>query len=125
VAFPPEPLSPEQRGKVTINCCGAGKNKDAIDGFFSTGIGGPSIYSKPPHPNAAKVFINWLLTREGQVAWVKDNEDQTCSARRDMQAVCGRPQKLEEGKAYMTTHRKSNVHWRVEAQNVIRQVLGR
>lgn len=24
--------------------------------------------SQPPHPNAAKVFVNWLLSREGQIA---------------------------------------------------------
>ena len=24
--------------------------------------------SQPPHPNAARVFVNWLLSREGQTA---------------------------------------------------------
>jgi len=34
------------------------------------GIGGGSLayMNKGPHPNAAKVFINWLLSREGQSA---------------------------------------------------------
>lgn len=27
------------------------------------------IMDKPPHPNAARVFINWFLTREGQTLW--------------------------------------------------------
>jgi iron(III) transport system substrate-binding protein len=27
------------------------------------------IYNKAPHPNAAVVFIHWLLGREGQIAW--------------------------------------------------------
>ena len=27
--------------------------------------------NKPPHPNAAKVFMNWVLSKEGQSAWVK------------------------------------------------------
>ena len=26
----------------------------------------PAVFKNPPHPNATKVFINWLLSREGQ-----------------------------------------------------------
>jgi ABC-type Fe3+ transport system substrate-binding protein len=38
-------------------------------------IGGAySLMDKPPHPNAAKVLINWLLSREGQIALQKDAE---------------------------------------------------
>jgi ABC-type Fe3+ transport system substrate-binding protein len=39
-------------------------------GTVLTSSGGAvSILNNAPHPNAAKVFINWLLTREGQVAY--------------------------------------------------------
>jgi ABC-type Fe3+ transport system substrate-binding protein len=27
------------------------------------------MLDRAPHPNAAKVFVNWLLTREGQQLW--------------------------------------------------------
>ena len=27
------------------------------------------LFNKAPHPNAARVFINWFLTKEGQKAW--------------------------------------------------------
>src|SRR3954468_747372 len=30
------------------------------------GVGGIQMPSRPPHPNAAKLFINWLLTRDVQ-----------------------------------------------------------
>jgi len=30
-----------------------------------------SLINKAPHPNAARVFINWLLSREGQMAYQK------------------------------------------------------
>jgi len=30
--------------------------------------GGISVLNKAPHPNAAKVFVNWFLSREGQMA---------------------------------------------------------
>jgi len=36
------------------------------------GGGGSSVIvliNRAPHPNAAKVFINWYLSREGQVTW--------------------------------------------------------
>ena len=28
-----------------------------------------SLANRPPHPNTAKLFINWLLSREGQIAY--------------------------------------------------------
>jgi iron(III) transport system substrate-binding protein len=28
--------------------------------------GGTALYSRAPHPNAAKVYLNWLLSKEGQ-----------------------------------------------------------
>ena len=27
------------------------------------------LLNKPPHPNAAKMFLNWLLSKEGQILW--------------------------------------------------------
>ena len=32
-----------------------------------------SFLNQAPHPNAAKVVINWLLSREGQMAWLEYN----------------------------------------------------
>lgn len=38
------------------------------EGFAITSYGGAVSYvNKAPHPNAAKVFINWLFSREGQI----------------------------------------------------------
>jgi iron(III) transport system substrate-binding protein len=36
---------------------------------LSAGFGHLGIVDRAPHPNAAKVFVNWLLTREGQQLW--------------------------------------------------------
>ena len=30
------------------------------------------LLNRAPHPNAAKLFINWLLSREAQAAWAKE-----------------------------------------------------
>jgi iron(III) transport system substrate-binding protein len=35
------------------------------------------LVNRAPHPNAAKVFINWLLTRDAQVVWAKEVETNT------------------------------------------------
>ncbi len=39
--------------------------------LLETTTGGLAMPARPAHPNASKLFINWLLTREGQTAWVK------------------------------------------------------
>jgi iron(III) transport system substrate-binding protein len=35
----------------------------------SVGGGTVNLADSPPHPSAARVFVNWLLSREGQMAW--------------------------------------------------------
>jgi iron(III) transport system substrate-binding protein len=42
-------------------------------GYLTAGAGGLSLISKAPHPNAAKLYINWLLSKEGQSVLVKSN----------------------------------------------------
>jgi len=34
--------------------------------YVSVGYGHVTILKNPPHPNATKVFVNWLLSRDGQ-----------------------------------------------------------
>jgi ABC-type Fe3+ transport system substrate-binding protein len=33
-----------------------------------------ALLNRAPHPNAAKLFLNWVLSREGQIAWQKYSE---------------------------------------------------
>jgi ABC-type Fe3+ transport system substrate-binding protein len=35
-------------------------------GYYSPGYNNVAIVKDAPHPNAAKLFINWIFTREGQ-----------------------------------------------------------
>jgi len=45
---------------------------DQIKEGASVGGGGSSVIvliNRAPHPNAAKVFINWYLSRQGQMVW--------------------------------------------------------
>jgi len=53
---------------------------------FSSGGGSISLPNQAPHPNAAKVFINWFLSRRGQIALQKlgDVDDPPNSRRIDI-----------------------------------------
>ncbi len=39
--------------------------------YLTPGFGSLMFLNKSPHPNAGKVFINWLLTKEGQTVFSK------------------------------------------------------
>ena len=47
-----KPLAPDEPGGVVAD----------------DGTGSVALFNRAPHPNAAKVLINWLLSQEGQVA---------------------------------------------------------
>jgi len=49
-------------------------NKWKEGSSFSAGGGSMSYMNQAPHPNAAKVFINWFLSRKGQTALQRSND---------------------------------------------------
>jgi len=70
---------------------------------FSVSGGTISMPSQAPHPNAAKVFINWYLSRKGQIALQKlaDPDEPPNSARTDIPKDDVLAQhKLIEGRKY-------------------------
>jgi len=59
---------------------------------------------KSPHPNAAKVFVNWLLSRDGQFAVQKDGGGVNDSLRIDIPKNDLKPMaRRKEGAQYMVT----------------------
>jgi ABC-type Fe3+ transport system substrate-binding protein len=38
------------------------------------GAGAVTVVNQPAHPNAAKVYLNWFLSREGQMAYQRITE---------------------------------------------------
>jgi len=38
---------------------------------FSPGWGSVGMFTKAPHPHAARLYLNWLLSQKGQAAWVQ------------------------------------------------------
>ncbi|SRR5579883_454691 len=49
---------------------------------LSAGFGHLGLLDRAPHPNAAKVFVNWLLSREGQQLW--EDAQRQVSVRNDL-----------------------------------------
>jgi len=109
------------RFAICFGCSGALKAKNQglpIEPFdssawkegatFSVGGGTLSLPSQAPHPNAAKVFINWYLSRKGQMALQKlgDPDEPPNSARTDIPKDDVLPQhKLIEGRRYFDVTR--------------------
>ncbi|HSE87421.1 MAG TPA: extracellular solute-binding protein [Candidatus Binatia bacterium] len=61
----------EQRAKqgVPVEIVDIRQLKEGSD--TSPASGGLSIFNRAPHPNAAKVYINWLLSKEGQTLYAR------------------------------------------------------
>lgn len=47
----------------------------AREGYMSGQFGHIALINKMPHPNAARVFLNWILSREGQIQWQKKTDN--------------------------------------------------
>ena len=45
------------------------------ESHMSGGFGHVAVVSKAPHPQAAKVFLNWLLSKEGQLKWQEKSDN--------------------------------------------------
>ncbi len=56
------------------------------EGYLSGGYGHLAVMNRAPHPNAAKVFANWILSREGQTVWQtkSDNNSMRMDIPKDM-----------------------------------------
>lgn len=39
--------------------------------YVTASFGSAMLLNKTPHPNAAAIFLNWVLSKEGQLAWSK------------------------------------------------------
>lgn len=130
-----EGLDPKY-GWLPIVCCGEGKKKTIRDGWMSGG----SAYTRlqvgmnPPHPNAAKVFVNWLLSKEGAKAWI-DPSDSTCSLRKDLhhsfctdflnKDVPDQFTPVDEGGAYLDASKTTTVQTRYRVRQIAIEVFGR
>jgi ABC-type Fe3+ transport system substrate-binding protein len=77
------------------------------------------LVNKAPHTNAAIVFTNWLLSKEGQAAWA--NTVSRPSRRIDVPRVAG--MSPEPGIDYFDIDREERVQLRDKAQEISKSVL--
>ncbi len=75
--------------------------------------GAISIVNRPRHPNAAKVFINWFLSREGQIALQSVGGGSTNSRRIDIPKDKIMPSRLpQKGVRYINTENWQRISMR-------------
>jgi iron(III) transport system substrate-binding protein len=73
----------------------------AEEGYMSGGFGHLALINKAPHPQATRVFVNWLLSKEGQTHWHKKSDNN--SLRMDIVKEMLTDQRTvpQEGKKYL------------------------
>jgi iron(III) transport system substrate-binding protein len=104
---------------------GIGKNVETLGGLvpeawrLSSGFGVVRLVSRAPNPNAAKVFANWLLSQEGQAAWV--NKAARASRRLDVPRIAGLSP--EVGIDYYDIDREERLPLRERAKEIAQEVL--
>ena len=79
---------------------GGCKDVDQIEHFPLSTSWGLSVPKNPPHADAVKVWLNWVLSKEGQEAtvrhWAKHNETGGVSMRKDVPPFPGQERYLPD-----------------------------
>jgi iron(III) transport system substrate-binding protein len=83
---------------IPIAIVDARQLKEGAD--VSPANGSLALFNKAPHPNAAKVYINWLLSKEGQTVFARANG--YVSARLDVPTDYAEPWRVPQAGAIKT-----------------------
>lgn len=82
--------------------------------------GGVWLFNKAPHPNAARVFVNWVLSKEGGEAWSK--AEQKNSTRADV--APNDPESLPDPKKdYIWMIKEANIPKQNDARKFMEDLL--
>jgi iron(III) transport system substrate-binding protein len=114
----------ERELKATFHANGVGLNVKAlpIPGIISANPGSNSIVliNKAPHPNARKVFLNWLLSQGGQAAVVQEVQEN--SLRTDVPVP--EPDRIPpEGKAIVNSQNEDMSSQRLLVNKIAREIF--
>ncbi len=74
---------------------------------MGTGGAGLYVYNKRPHPNAARVFVNWLLSKDIQLGLAKATLQD--SRRQDLPSVSEPERQPVKGGTYLETQREERL----------------
>jgi iron(III) transport system substrate-binding protein len=78
------------------------------------------LVNRAPHPSAAKLFINWVLTREAQVAWAREVETNS----RRVGVEPGNPEfALPRGAKFFQVDAEENLPQVVKTQDIAKAVM--
>jgi ABC-type Fe3+ transport system substrate-binding protein len=103
--------------------------------YVTASFGSAMLLNKAPHPNAAAVFLNWVLGKEGQTAWSKAMDH--VSRRLDVPTdhlppyivpppgakfFSGEP---KPGYRYWLSYTEENVHRSAEETKILKELFGR
>lgn len=92
--------------------------------YLSSGASGSlSYFSQAPHPNAAKVFVNWFLTKEALTVWSKSSLTQ--SARKDVPTDFLYPEGIRDPKVkYFNSNTEEVLMKEEAAYKLAREIYG-
>lgn len=100
--------------KVDIRAFG----NDPAMNEMGTGGAGLYVYNKRPHPNAARVFVNWILSKDIQLGLAKATLQD--SRRQDLPSVSEPERQPIKGATYLETQREEHVKDLADAVQFVR-----
>lgn len=91
---------------------------------LNAGFGTVALINRAPHPATAKVYLNWLLSKDGQTAWSKGSgyPSRRIDVPRDQFDPAVLPQ---DGKSYLSTYKEEYFHYNEEVRAFIQTILKR
>lgn len=97
--------------------------KEDVPRITAPGGGNITLMNKAPHPAAARVFINWMLSKEGQTVWSRATSYQ--SARIDVSTDHIAPYNLRvAGLNYFETENEDFLEKQTEQSRQAREIFG-
>ena len=95
-----------------------------IGTHVGAGSGTIMLMNKAPHPNAAAIFINWLLSKDGQTSWTKADND--LSRRIDVPSDNVPPYRLiKPGVPYWRGYLEKNVPRSEEEEKLLKELFSK
>src|SRR5713226_123860 len=103
--------------------------------YITASFGSAMLINRAPHPNGATVFLNWVLTKEGQTYWSKamdhvskrvdvptDHIPSYVIPPPDAKFFSGEP---KPGYRYWLSHSEENVKRTAEEEKILKELFGR
>lgn len=89
---------------------------------LTIGFGSLSLIDKPAHPFAAKLFVNWILSKEGQITFARGYDSQ--SARVDVPFDFVSPENVRDSKLAYSLEDEDFIKSQPELEAEARKIFG-